>query len=127
MFKILDNKSIYVTRGDIASIEVSAKSHTGEAYVFKVGDVVRLQVFEKGRCNKIVLQKTVEALEECTTLDIFLETGDTRFCEVIHAPKDYWYELTLNPDTRPQTLVGYDDVGPKLFRIFPEGSVEYGR
>lgn len=122
MFKINRDKSIYLTRGDIASIEVSAMKSEDEAYIFQAGDVLRLQVFEKGDCNAIVLRKVVQVLEESATIDIFLNKDDTSIGEIIHKPKDFWYEIELNPDTNPQTLVGYDDEGTKVFRLFPEGS-----
>ena len=35
MFVINEDKSIYLTRGDIANIEVTAKNSEGNAYTFK--------------------------------------------------------------------------------------------
>ena len=126
MFKINKDKSIYLTRGDIASIEVNARKSEEEAYIFQKDDVVRMQVFERGNCGNVVLRKVVKVLEESPTVDIFLNKEDTTIGELIHRPKDYWYEIELNPDTEPQTLVGYDDEGAKIFRLFPEGSAFYG-
>ena len=65
----------------------------------------------------------VKVMEESQKVDLFLDKEDTSIGELIHKPKDYWYEIELNPDTEPQTLVGYDDEGAKIFRLFPEGSV----
>ena len=42
--------------------------------------------------------------------------------DVISKPKDYWYEVVLNDDSYPQTIIGYDADGPKLFRLYPEGA-----
>jgi hypothetical protein len=126
VFKINKDKSIYLTRGDIASIEVNARKSEEEAYIFQKDDVVRMQVFERGNCGNVVLRKVVKVLEESPTVDIFLNKEDTTIGELIHRPKDYWYEIELNPDTEPQTLVGYDDEGAKIFRLFPEGSAFYG-
>lgn len=122
MFKINKDQSIYLTRGDIASIEVSAKKNAEESYVFQKNDIVRFQVFERGNCENVVLKKTVYVMEESPTVDIFLNKEDTTIGELINIPRDYWYEIELNPDTEPQTLVGYDDTGAKLFRLYPEGS-----
>ena len=122
MFKINKDQSIYLTRGDIASIEVSAKKSESEQYIFQKGDVLRLQVFEKGNCESVVLRKVVNVLEESPTVDIYLSKDDTRIGGTINRPKDYWYEIELNPETTPQTIVGYDDEGAKVFRLFPEGS-----
>lgn len=122
MFKINKDQSIYLTRGDIASIEVSAKKSENEQYIFQKGDVLRLQVFEKGNCESVVLRKVVNVLEESPTVDIYLNKDDTSIGGTINRPKDYWYEIELNPETTPQTIVGYDDEGAKVFRLFPEGS-----
>lgn len=126
MFKINKDQSIHLTRGDIASIEVRANKTEEEAYIFQIGDVVRMQVFEKSKCNCVVMQKEVKVLEETQVVDIFLNKDDTSIGEIIHKPKDYWYEIELNPDSNPQTIVGYDDNGAKVFRLYPEGSVLNG-
>lgn len=122
VFKINEDQSIYLTRGDIASIEVSAQKSADEAYVFQVGDVVRMQVFERNNCHSVVLRKVVEVLEESKTVDIYLSKEDTKIGDIINKPKNYWYEIELNPETEPQTIVGYDEEGEKIFRLFPEGS-----
>ena len=120
MFVINGDKSIYITRGDIGVIEVGAVN--GETdHTFSQGDIVRLQVLEKKQCNCVVLQKEVVAEDGAQTVDISLSKEDTRIGEIINKPVDYWYEIELNPDTAPQTIIGYDDDGPKIFRLFPEG------
>lgn len=121
MFIINDDRSIYLTRGDIAVIEISAMKSETEAYTFQVGDVVRFNVFEKKRCDIVVLQKDVTVDTEATSVAIVLDGVDTKLGELINKPKEYWYEVELNPDTMPQTIVGYDDDGPKILRLFPEG------
>lgn len=121
MFVINSDGTIYLTRGDIAIIEVSAKKSETDDYMFRVGDVIRFNVFEKKRCDIVVLQKDVEVKEETITVTISLDRTDTKLGELIHKPKDYWYEVELNPDTTPQTIVGYDSDGPKVLRLFPEG------
>ena len=49
MLVIHDDNSIYLTRGDIASIQITALNSSGEEYMFKSGDIVRFSIFEKGR------------------------------------------------------------------------------
>lgn len=124
MFTINDDKSIHLTRGDIAVIEIGAVSIDGEDYIFKVGDVVRLSVVERNRYDSVVLSKDVIAEAETPTVEMNLTSDDTRIGEVIHKPKDYWYEIEINPDTSPQTIVGHDSSGPKIFRLYPEGDDE---
>lgn len=121
MFAINEDKSIYITRGDIASIEVSALDPSGEPHTFQPGDLVRIQVFDKKNVHNVKLSKGVLVEEATTAVEILLETEDTRYGELVHKPTDYWYEITINPYTAPQTIVGYDVDGPKIFRLFPEG------
>lgn len=121
MFVINQDSSIYLTRGDIALLEISAKTEDDTDHIFQVGDVVRLTITNRKRCDQIVLQKDVVVDVASTTVNLYLEREDTRFGDVIHKPVDYWYEVEVNPDTAPQTIVGYDSNGPKIFRLYPEG------
>jgi hypothetical protein len=124
MFHTNADKSIFLTRGDIASIEVSAKTRKGDVYMFQVGDVVRFGIYLKNDYQTVVLLKDVNVEVETEVVTISLTSDDTRIGEFINKPKDYWYEIELNPDTASQTLVGHDIDGPKIFRLFPEGSDE---
>lgn len=121
MFVILDDKTICLTRGDIANIVVSANLQDGLAYTFAVGDVVRLRVFKKRDCASVVIQKDVVVDAASETVTIRLTKEDTKIAELINRPVDYWYEIEINPDTQPQTIVGYDEDGEKIFRLYPEG------
>jgi len=42
--------------------------------------------------------------------------------DVINKPTDYWYEIEINPETKPQTIIGYDENGEKILKLYPEGS-----
>lgn len=121
MFVINNDKSIYITRGDIAVLEITANVSEDELYIFKPGDIVRFKVVEKKQCNNVVLTKDLTVTDETTSVSILLEYNDTKLGENISKPVDYWYEVELNPDTTPQTIIGYDADGPKIFRLFPEG------
>jgi hypothetical protein len=50
-----------------------------------------------------------------------LSKEDTKIGKKVNKPVDYWYEVELNPDTYPQTIVGYDEDGAKIFKLYPEG------
>lgn len=126
MFKINKvTKQIDITRGDIGCITVDSINNDESDYEFQVGDIVRLSVFKKKDCNCVELQKDVEVKEVCTEVDIDLVSEDTKIGDLISKYVDYWYEITLNPDTAPQTIVGYEvDENniekPKIFRLLPE-------
>ena len=120
MFKIDANKNIYLTRGDIATINVVAKNSDGSDYVFKSGDVVRLNVFQKASCHSMVLKKDVTIEAETTVASIYLTSTETKIGDLISKPVDYWYEIVLNPETAPQTIIGYLEL-PTIFKLLPEG------
>ena len=120
MFKINDDLSIYVTRGDTVFFLVTAEEN-GEDYVFKAGDVLRFKVYGKKNAENVVLQKDFPVAEATDKVEVLLTSDDTKIGELIHKPRDYWYEVELNPLTNPQTVIGYDEDGAKVFRLFPEG------
>ncbi len=120
MYQVNDDMSIYVTRGDIVNLAVTAEDN-GEQYIFKAGDLVRIKVFAKKDCDSVVLQKDFPVVIATDTVEIFLDENDTKIGEVISKPRDYWYEIELNPLSDPQTIIGYDEDGAKVFRLLPEG------
>lgn len=121
MFTINDDLSISITRGDVGVIELSADKDENGSYTFKPGDVVRLRVYPKKKHESVMLMKDVLIETESETVDINLDKNDTKLGGIINKPTVYWYEVELNPDTTPQTLIGYDENGPKLFTLYPEG------
>lgn len=121
MYKINDDLSIYVTRGDIVLMSVSAE-FKGKPYTFVAGDVLRIKVFKKKKCTEIALQKDFPVTTATQNVQIYLSGEDTKIGEVISKPVDYWYEVELNPLSDPQTIIGYDEDGAKVFKLFPEGA-----
>lgn len=124
MFIVKSDGSIQATRGDIGALEVGIKTPEGIDYVFKSGDVVRFNVHERNHPERVVLDKRVNVDSETTTVVISLSREDTKIGDYINKPVNYWYEVELNPDTMPQTFIGYDTDGPKIFTLFPEGADE---
>lgn len=120
MFVVNDDMSIYLTRGDIAFFTVTADNN-GVNYKFQPGDIVRIKVTEKKACENVMFQKDFPITEETERVEILLTEEETKIGEVISKPTDYWYEIELNPYTNPQTIVGYDEDGAKIFKLFPEG------
>ncbi len=120
MFTINSDSSIYVTRGDVAFFNVTAQEN-GVAYKFQPGDVVRMKVTEKKNCDSVMFQKDFLVEGETETVGIYLSEDETKIGEVISKPTDYWYEIELNPFTNPQTILGYDEDGAKIFKLYPEG------
>lgn len=113
MYVVNDDLSIYCTRGDYCHIPVQ--------HQFKTGDVVRFKAFRKKDCATVVIQRDFTVEAEADSFVIPLTGEDTKIGEVISKPVDYWYEVELNPDTNPQTIIAYDEDGAKVFKLFPEG------
>ena len=124
MFILNDDKSIYATRGDIVFFSVSART-LGDAeadHEFQAGDLLRMKIFGKKNADNVVLQKEFPVTDATKEVEILLTKEDTKIGDVISKPADYWYEIELNPYTNPQTLIGYDEDGAKVFKLFPEGA-----
>ena len=123
MFKIdSKTKQIHITRGDIACISVQAMNEDETLYQFQEGDIVRFTVFKSRDCGCVELKKDVVVETPTTSVDIYLTSEDTTIGQIINRPKDYWYEVVLNPDTNPQTIISYDLNKEKKFTLYPEAS-----
>ncbi len=120
MFQINEDNSIYVTRGDVLFFCVSAEDN-GTPFKFQAGDILRIKVYGKKDAETVVLQKDFPVTETTEKKWLYLTEEDTKIGETISKPKDYWYEVELNPNTNPQTIIGYNEDGAALFRLFPEG------
>ena len=121
MYKVNEDMSIYVTRGDIVILNVKAE-FKGNPYTFQPGDLLRIKVFKKKKATEVVLAKDFPVTAVTQTVQIFLDKEDTKIGNVISKPVDYWYEVELNPLSEPQTILGYDEDGAKIFKLFPEGA-----
>ena len=121
MFLVNEDLSIYVTRGDAVYLSLTLNNN-GETHKFIQGDSVRFKIFGKNNCDKVVLQKDFTVTEETEAVEIHLTGEDTKIGQVINKPIDYWYEIELNPEINPQTVIGYDNDGAKIFKLFPEGA-----
>ena len=121
MFEIDQHSVIHATRGDIGSVTVSIPLSEYVNYTFKAGDILRFRVVEKNCCSNVALSKDFIVGENTEFVDLIFSGDDTKIGPLISRPVDYWYEIELNPNTTPQTIIGYDKNGPKVFRLYPEG------
>lgn len=121
MFQVNDDLSIYVTRGDMVFLRIHAE-RDGKPYTFQPGEVLRFKVFAKKNCEDVVLQKDFPVTAVTQSVDIILDGEDTKIGDVISKPRDCWYEVELNPHDIPITIIGYDEDGARVFKLFPEGA-----
>lgn len=125
MFKIDKNSlTIKITRGDAGVFGVTATNDDGSDYTFQNGDKIRLAIYEKKKYESLMFEKIVPITNKTTEVEIELTTVDTTIGDIINKPVDYWYEIELNPDGDTQTIIGYDEQGPKIFKLYPEGVEE---
>lgn len=122
MYKLNEDLSIYVTRGDAVLLDVKANNKDGTPYTFVPGDLVRFKVCKKKNTSVVVLQKDFPITTITQSVQVFLSKDETKIGTTISKPVDYWYEVELNPLSEPQTIIGYDEDGAKVFKLFPEGA-----
>jgi len=119
MLKI-NGTAILLTRGDRCTISLKVKPKENENYILNPDDIVSFAIYNKKELDKEpLLLKETTILEATNNVDICLTSDDTRIGELANKPIDYWYEIQLNYE---QTLIGYDDAGPKILTLYPEGS-----
>lgn len=133
MFKINDDMSISLTRGDTVSFDVTAKQGEDD-YTFEVGDKVVFKVSEAKNTGNVVLEEMTEVTSKMvadagdsgvTKVTVNLTDEHTKLgTDVISKPVEFWYEIALENDSEGkvvrQTLIGYDDDGAKILRLLPE-------
>lgn len=123
MFRINEDLTIECTRGDAATFTVGANVG-GNPYSFREGDVVRFSVCTKKNYSDVVLQKDVVVESATEAVEVHLEGKDTKFGEGINKATEFWYEVELNPNTYPQTIIGHTEDGAKAFILYPESIKE---
>ena len=111
MIKIDEEKTIHLTRGDSATIVVTAQNDDGSNYEFQKGDTLRLKVMSKKKVEEIVLTKDIIIDSNKESVEIELTSDETRIGDYINKPVTYWYEIELNPNNNSTTIIGYDDDG----------------
>ena len=122
MFEVSEDLVINVTRGDAGAFTLKAKNEDGTPFVFEGGVQIRFKVTERKDCTKVVLNKVITPTENTTAVQIALTESETRniSAEAISKPTDYWYEIEYDTFHNPQTIVGYDEDGAKVLRLYPE-------
>ena len=134
--RVIDGTTIKINRGDYLPIRLRAKQPKRdqdgeiiydennnpvlEPYIFQTGDEIKFGIYKANRYSKDALllkQTTVE--EETEFVEFTLTNEEMKIGDLINRPKKYWYEVTMNGG---QTLIGYDENGPKVLLLYPEGS-----
>lgn len=116
----IDGTTIELTRGDILELSLSLTLDDGTDYTFQTNDKIVFSVYNKKQLEgEALMLKEIIVEEPADSVDIILTTQETKIGPYIDKPVDYWYEVELNDK---YTVIGYDDLGPKILRLYPEGS-----
>lgn len=138
MFRIDEDKSIHVTRGDAVLFDVTAKDANGASYTFAakkneagevigVGDVLTLKVYKKRKPDEVLIEKVFRVTADTDKVQIYLSPEETKLGDIVGKPVTYWYEVELTAlSGDKQTIIGYDDDGAKQFVLYPEGGEKDG-
>ena len=117
----INGTTIMLNRGDVLNLTLSLTDGS-EPYTFQIGDEIIFSIYNKnGLNNEPVLTKLIEVNESSDTLTISLTSEETKIGEYLNKPIDYWYEVELNGK---YTVIGYDENGAKILRLYPEGYQE---
>lgn len=116
----IDGTTIMLNRGDVLSLSLSLSLSDGTAYTFQTGDKVVFSVYSKGKMSDgAVLLKELIVDGEPQSIEITCTKEETKIGDLINKPVEYWYEIELNDEN---TVIGYDEDGPKKLMLYPEGS-----
>ena len=115
MFKIVHN-TVHVTRGDSGVITVKFK----DGSVLPEGSDVTFGVYRKNELDaEPVLWKLQTISSNETSVDLYID-GTFNMENPENGREEYWYELKVGPDN---TVLGYDENGPKIFYLYPSGKI----
>lgn len=121
MIIVNEDNSIYFTRGDTVAFTVNA-TYKEEPFTFNEGESLKLKITEKKNTTNVMLEKDFPISETTEEVQIVLSSDETKIGEEISKPVDYWYEVAyIDKYGHVQTIIGYDESGPKILKIFPEG------
>ena len=88
---------------------------------FEAGDIIRFRVYGENEMDFApYINKKVEVTERTYYVNIPLTSEDTKIGDYTNEKTKYWWEVELNGE---QTIIGFDDKGPKIFMLYPEGMV----
>lgn len=130
----IEGNTIHLTRGDATGKSYNRLAFNfpiynfgteqEELYEFQLTDKISFICFEKkGYTKEEVLRKeyTLEEIgytEPTTTVEIPLTAEDTKKFPLTNKAQTFWYDIVLNDTT---TILGYDDEGAKIIKVYPEG------
>lgn len=119
-----DGTTIKVFRGDSGHIDISKTDTDGNIEQFQQGDKVILSVKENFGTDDVLLRKTITVSENCNSVEIPITAEESiSLSELISEPVEYEYDIKVEGSDY-STIIGHDDSGAKIFKVYPTGSVD---
>lgn len=125
-----DLTTIRLTRGDKTSSEynrlvlyIPYENEEEQYYMFQLDDKITIAVFEKKGYTKEEIFRKDYIIKDLgytsptDTVDLLLTEEDTKKFPLENKPVVYWYDVVLNDSN---TVIGYDEEGPKKIIVYPE-------
>ena len=137
---IIEGTTIHINRGDTLPLRLVIPIYEKNAedeyilddegnkvitdyYQFKVGDIVHFGVYaKKGMDENALLLKEIVVDNPTKELRFTLSSQEMKIGELINKPTDYWYEVQLDDGDMIRTVIGYDETGAKIMKLYPEGN-----
>ncbi len=119
MITINTDKTIGITRGDVASFTLKVKQSDNTYYQFKTSDRLYFTVKKSYADSNYIIRKIITFSSPTDTATISLNAYDTNFGSLLASARKYVYDISIN---ETETVVGYDNDGAKYFIIYPEAS-----
>lgn len=119
MITIDNDKTIGITRGDVASFTLKVKQSDGTYYQFKNSDRLYFTVKKSYGDSSYIIRKIITFTNPTDTATISFNASDTNFGSLLASARKYVYDISIN---ETETVVGYDNDGAKYFVIYPEAS-----
>ena len=118
-----DDMSISLTRGDSVAFDVQAKQGDS-VYEYAESDIIHFRVSEAKDVGEELLAlsfRPIKGEDGKYSVQVQLDAEDTRnLGKAASKPVEYWYEVALENSAGEQTIIGYDEDGAKIFRLYPE-------
>lgn len=115
----ISGTTILLNRGDNLNLSLSLNTTGGEPYTFQPDDKIIFSVYNKKQMDRQpVLHKEITVEEQTESVIISCTSEETKIGDYINKPVEYWYEIELNEG---YTVLGYDENGPKILKLYPEG------
>lgn len=119
-----DGTTIKVFRGDSGHFDISKTDSDGNIEQFKQGDKVILSVKENFGENNVLLRKTITVKNDCDKVEFPITSEESiSLSSLISEPIEYEYDIKVE-GTEHSTIIGHDDSGAKIFKVYPTGSVD---